>query len=96
MLCMERLRLLQWEESVLRSAPLSTETTILDTNDLEIHKASSRSQDMLREQMTNAVSVIGSTSRLPCIDMPRIDMPRFDMACFGYTCRFHTFHGYVT
>jgi hypothetical protein len=35
--------------------------------------------------------VIGSTYRLPCIDMPRIDNTRF-----GYTFRFHTFHGHVT
>jgi hypothetical protein len=35
--------------------------------------------------------VIGSTYRLPCIDMPRIDIPRL-----GSTFRFHISHCHVT
>jgi hypothetical protein len=45
--------------------------------------------------------MIGSSFRLPCIDMPRIDMPRIDMPRIdmprlGSTCRFHIFHCHLT
>ena len=40
--------------------------------------------------------VIGSTYRLPCIDIPDIDMPRLSSTCRFYISICHVFHCHVT
>jgi hypothetical protein len=42
------------------------------------------------------VYVIGSTYRLPCIDMPDIDMPRLSSTCRFHISICHVFHCHVT